>query len=118
MYKNIFWIVCFSSLLSCKGLQEMEKAEESFQALNESMVLLTPKDQFSRSSYGSYQLKVSGSPYEIVYKTGKLTDSLYHLQEHFFFDKVEAMTGTAKKQKFLLNFLCWYHRDMTKYIPK
>ena len=118
MYKNIFWIICFSSLLSCRGLQEMEKAEESFQTLNESTVLLTPKDQFSRSPHGNYQLKVSGSPYEIGYKTGKLTDSLYRLQERIFFDKVEEMTGTAKKQKFLLKFLRWYHRDMTKYIPK
>lgn len=118
MYKNIFWVFCLLGFVSCRGLQEMEKAEESFRALNQSTVLLTPKDQFSRSSYGNYQLKVSGSPYEIGYKTGKLTDSLYRLQEYLFFDKVETLTGTAKKQKFLLKFLRWYHRDVTKYIPK
>ena len=118
MYKNIFWVFCLLGFVSCRGLQEMEKAEESFQTLTESTVLLTPKDQFSRSSYGNYQLKVSGSPYEIGYKTGKLTDSLYRLQERIFFDKVKEMTGTAKKQKFLLNFLRWYHRDMTKYVSE
>lgn len=118
MYKQIFWILCLLSLVSCRGLQEMEKAEESFQIWNESTVLLTPKDQFSRSPYGNYQLKVSGSPYEIGYKTGKLTDSLYRLQEHIFFDQVATMTGTPRKQKLLLKFLRWYHRDMTKHISE
>lgn len=118
MYKQIFWILCLLNLVSCRGLQEMEKAEESFQIWKESTVLLTPKDQFSRSSYGNYQLKVSGSPYEIGYKTGKLTDSLYRLQERIFFDQVAAMTGTPRKQKLLLKFLRWYHRDMAKHISE
>src|SRR5690606_39693527 len=80
-------------------------------------VELSERDQFSRSKYGNYQLKVSGNSFEIGYKTGFLTDSLFKHQEKLFFDQVKEMTGTPKKQKFLLSFLKWYNRDLIHHIP-
>lgn len=118
MTKNgLSFLFLFLLLVSCRGLQDMQKAENQFENTFTHPVELSVRDQFSRSKYGNYQLKVSGNPFEIGYKTGFLTDSLFNHQEKIFFDQVKEMTGTPKKQKFLLSFLKWYNRDLIHYIP-
>ncbi|HUH25056.1 MAG TPA: C45 family peptidase [Flavobacterium sp.] len=94
----------------------MEQAESKWNQVDFSEVVLMPQDVFSKSPYGNYLLKVSGTPYEIGYKTGKFTDSLYQKQERLFFDQVAQMTGSPKNQKRLLSFLRWYNRDLIHYI--
>lgn len=96
----------------------MQKVENELKYLQETPIRFSSQDVLSRSIHGNYELRVSGNPYEIGYKTGKLTDSLYQLQETFFFDKVAQMTGTLKKQRFLLKFLRWYNRDLIHFVPK
>lgn len=105
------------SLYSCKGIKDMVTAENTFQKKFTAPVVITNQDVLSKSPNGNYQLKVSGSSYELGYKTGYLVDSLYNHQEAIFFDKVKDMVGSTNKQRFLMRFLKWYHRDMLDYVP-
>lgn len=116
MFKRALVICVIFVLFSCRGLQHMAQAELEWNEVDYSKVTLTSQDAFSKSPYGNYLLKVSGSPYEIGYKTGKFTDSLYQRQEQLFFDQVAQMTGSPKNQKRLLSFLHWYNRDLIHYI--
>src|SRR5690606_12891824 len=44
--------------------------------------------------------------------------TMYAQQEQIFFQQIKEMTGSTRKQRFLLQFLKWYHRDILQYIPQ
>jgi len=114
-----FWLFIFLfSLVACKGLQDVERLEKTFSQTYSHHVTLDIPDQLSKSKHGNFLLKVSGSPYEIGYKSGLLLDTMYAQQEQIFFQQIKEMTGSTRKQRFLLQFLKWYHRDILQYIPQ
>src|SRR5690606_25572565 len=114
-----FWLFIFLfSLVACKGLQDVERLEKTFSQTYSHHVTLDIPDQLSKSKHGNFILKVSGSPYEIGYKSGLLLDTMYAQQEQIFFQQIKEMTGSTRKQRFLLQFLKWYHRDILQYIPQ
>ncbi|WP_264433285.1 C45 family autoproteolytic acyltransferase/hydolase [Flavobacterium agricola] len=69
-----------------------------------------------KNKYNNWELMVSGSPEEIGYYTGLLTQDLYQFQEKSFFDNIETNIPSKFKQKLLIKFLRWYNRDMHLHI--
>ncbi len=64
-----------------------------------------------------WELYTTGDPLQIGYKTGVLTQDLYHFQEEVFFSKVEELIPSPWKQRMLVKLLKYYNRDILSYIP-
>lgn len=69
-----------------------------------------------KNKFNNWELKVSGSPEEIGYYSGVLTEKLYKNQEKFFFLNIEANIPSTFKQKMLVRFLRWYSNEMYTHI--
>ncbi|WP_430614464.1 C45 family autoproteolytic acyltransferase/hydolase [Flavobacterium sp. JP2137] len=65
-----------------------------------------------------WELYTSGDALQIGYKTGALTQDLYHFQEQVFFSKVEELVPSAWKQRLLVKLLKYYNRDIQQHIPR
>jgi isopenicillin-N N-acyltransferase-like protein len=66
---------------------------------------------------GLWEMYVTGSPFELGYKNGILTDSLNALQEHYFVEGIRQLIPSDSYLKFLKSFLAWYNRNLDEYIP-
>ncbi len=119
MNRLVILFVLFISLSSCGGIRNLSDESKRFcKELN--MYSISPlkgMDTLNQSPYGNWQLRLSGSPYELGYKKGLLTKSLYQHQEDIFFKQLSQYIPKQRKQRFLLKFLKWYHRDILKDIP-
>lgn len=66
---------------------------------------------------GLWEMYVSGSPFELGYKNGVLTDSLNALQEQYFVEGIRQLIPSDAYLKFLKSLLAWYNRNLDEYIP-
>ncbi|MVZ64580.1 acyl-CoA--6-aminopenicillanic acid acyl-transferase [Sphingobacterium sp. DK4209] len=105
----------FSSCGSIKGLKnETSRFNEQFDS---SSVIFDKHDQLNRSPYGNWQLRIEGNDFELGYKKGKITQTLFQNQEDVFFKKMAEYIPNPKRQRFLVKFLKWYHKDILTEIP-
>jgi len=70
-----------------------------------------------KNKYNNWELKVSGTPEEIGYYSGLLTQKLFQNQENAFFLNLEQTIPSKFKQKLVIKFLRWYNREMYQHIP-
>ena len=127
MHKIISKIIFFFLILqltSCGVRKSMKfKPEIELAAVNLQLDVITDsfkqvKTNFlQKNKYNNWELKVSGSPEEIGYYSGLLTQNLYQYQEKAFFDNLKTTIPSKTKQKFLIRFLRWYNREMYQHIP-
>lgn len=118
MCKNSIVFFLFLVLTGCSGIRNIAtESAEYRQDLQNRRIELTETDVLNRSENGNWQLRIKGSPYELGYKKGLLTQDLYRNQEKVFFDKVAEMVSKPSRQKKLLSFLKWFNRDMLNEVP-
>ena len=117
--------VCFFGLLlvlssSCgvkKSLKDVpdvsqyeSKIPERIQ-LNDSTFVLG-NNFLTKNRQGQWEMYVDGNPYELGFKTGKLTQELFNQQERIFVDKIDSLVPSKGRQKLLRKFLAWFNRKM------
>lgn len=127
MLKSFLYTILFITVLqltSC-GVKKSMKFQPQIQLSQVKEVLDIQTDSFrlvnhnflQKNKYNNWELKVSGSPEEIGYYSGLLTQDLYQYQEKAFFDNLQTTIPSKFKQKFLIAFLRWYNREMYQHIP-
>ncbi|WP_293931735.1 C45 family autoproteolytic acyltransferase/hydolase [Sphingobacterium sp. UBA6645] len=105
-------------LSSCGSIKNLKKESARFQQEFDSInVRLESEDQLSQSPYGNLQLRLKGNDFELGYKKGLITKPFLQHQEDVFFQKVAEFVPKPRRQRLLMKFLKWYHRDILQDIP-
>ncbi len=118
MTKFLFFFCLLFLFCSCGSIKGLKDETSHFnEQFNSARVKFSNYDQLNRSPYGNWQLRIEGNDFELGYKKGKITQSLFQKQEDIFFRKMAEYIPNPKRQRFLVRFLKWYHRDILKEIP-
>ncbi|MEZ5016357.1 MAG: C45 family peptidase [Flavipsychrobacter sp.] len=71
-----------------------------------------------QNSQGLYEMYVSGSPYQLGLKNGKLSQELIVEQEVAFTDQIKQMIPSSKYLKFLKYIVGFMNRDLPDYVQE
>lgn len=66
---------------------------------------------------GISELYISGSPFEMGVKNGKLTQRLAGDQEKYFFEFIQQLVPSKATLKYLKYFIAYFNKDLDTYIP-
>jgi len=98
-------------ILDLKQLKSSERTK-----LNDSTFLF--KQNFLRkNSYGIWEMYLQGSPEEIGYSHGILSQELMFIQEEAFVKQIKKMIPSEKYLKFLKYVTSFMNRNLPDYIP-
>jgi isopenicillin-N N-acyltransferase-like protein len=75
------------------------------------------KDWIRQNSKGIWELKLSGSPFEIGSKYGILAKEQIHIQEEIFVTEFSKAVPGKVKQFFLKHLVGWFNRKLDRNIP-
>lgn len=118
MNKSLFLLLSIFLCIGCGNIKNLKQESLVYEReLQQNKIQLSKNDVLNRSENGNWQLRISGNPYELGYKKGVLTESLYQNQERVFFGRVAEMVPDPSKQNKLIKFLKWYNWDMLSYVP-
>jgi predicted choloylglycine hydrolase len=70
-----------------------------------------------KSKAGLWEMYLSGSPYEIGVKNGRLNKELISYQEKAFIDRIKELIPSQSYLRFLRYAIAWFNKDLDKYIP-
>ncbi len=65
---------------------------------------------------GIYELMISGKPFELGVKNGKLTQELAGKQEEYFFDFIKSLIPSETTLHYLKYFITYFNKDLDEYI--
>jgi isopenicillin-N N-acyltransferase like protein len=65
---------------------------------------------------GWWEMHLEGTPYEIGYASGLLTQELIYEQEKVFLDRLRELIPSKLYQKFMLGFIRFFNRDLDEYV--
>ncbi len=124
--KPVFYIVLLFFTVSCQIARDVKRDKKKFEAQLPYYTVVKKSDSLStigtdfliQNKTGNWELKISGTPFELGTKNGLLTQNLYTQQQAIFFAEVKKMVPSAVKRVFLLQFLKWYNRDMVHFIKE
>lgn len=85
--------------------------------VRDSVRVLSNGDYLVRNPYGTWELYVSGTPYNLGNRVGLLTEDLFRRQQRIFMGKLEQLVPSKFKQRFVSRFIHWYGRRLDDYIP-
>lgn len=71
-----------------------------------------------KSREGWWEMYLEGSPYEIGYAHGLLTEEMNYNQEKAFLERLEELIPSKFYQKFMLAFVRLFNRDLEDYIKE
>lgn len=69
------------------------------------------------NSGGVDELFITGTPFEMGVKNGKLTQKAAALQERYFFDFIKALIPSETMLQYLKYFIAFFNKDLDEYIP-
>lgn len=126
MYKVItlfLWIGLLSSCSVSKGVHKdyelfSKEQTQAYTVQKKETVCVIGRDFLKKNEVGNWELFISGTPEQLGAKQGLLTQDLYAHQEAVFFSQIDSLIPQKNRQKWLLRFVKWYHRDITDYIRK
>lgn len=95
-------------------LQQLEQTERI--KINDSTFLFN-QSFLRKNSYGIWEMYLKGSPEEIGYSHGILSQELMLIQEDAFVEQIEKMIPSKKYLKFLKYVTAFMNRNLTDYIP-
>ncbi|GAB3015381.1 acyl-CoA--6-aminopenicillanic acid acyl-transferase [Niabella terrae] len=79
--------------------------------------LYTIGDNWLRqSNSGLYEMYVSGTPFAMGVKNGKLSEELVQKQEDYFSEQIGKMIPSRFYLHFLKYFIGWFNRDLSDYV--
>ncbi len=67
---------------------------------------------------GIYELMISGKPFELGVKNGKLTQKLAAEQEEYFIDFIKKLIPSESTLNYLKYFITYFNKDLDEYIHK
>lgn len=70
-----------------------------------------------QNTNGVWELFVSGTPFELGVKNGKLTQKLAEKQEDAFFSFIQSIVPSSFMLQYLKYFIAWFNKDLDDYIP-
>ncbi len=70
------------------------------------------------SKSGIWEMYISGSPFEMGVKNGKLTQELSEEQEEKFVAFIKSVIPSETTLNYLKYFIAWFNKDLDKYMPK
>ncbi len=65
---------------------------------------------------GIYELMISGKPFELGVKNGKLTQELAGKQEEYFIDFIKTLIPSETTLNYLKYFITYFNKDLDEYI--
>ena len=124
--KPVLYILLLFATASCQIARDVKRDKKKFEPQLPHFTVLKKSDSLSaigtdflmQNKTGNWELKISGTPFELGAKNGLLTQKLYTHQQTVFFDEVKKMVPSAVKRAFLIPFLKWYNRDMVHFIKE
>ncbi len=90
-------------------LLQVEQINDSISICDDSWLKLNDK--------GLWEMYVSGSPFELGVKAGKLTQELNYYQEKAFVDRLKEMIPSEKYLTKLKYGIAFFNRNMEKHVP-
>lgn len=129
MYRFILAITLIILIQACGSLKVPYEAVDNYSkarsldtlfiaSKSDSLRTLNSADYLKLNPYGTWELYVSGNPFEIGDKTGLLTQELFNYQRAVFEAKLETFVPSIAKRKRILQFVKWYSRNLDKYIAE
>lgn len=88
---------------------QVDKVGDSLRLCSDSWLKLNDK--------GLWEMYVSGSPFELGVKAGKLTKYLNYYQEKVFVEQLKTMIPSESYLNKLKYFVAIFNRNMEKYVP-
>ncbi len=70
-----------------------------------------------KSESGLWEMYVSGGPFEMGIKSGKLSRELVYYQEQVFVTQIKELIPSKFYLRFLKHFISWFNKDLDSYIP-
>lgn len=70
-----------------------------------------------KNQYGLWEMYISGSPFEMGYKNGILTDSINKYQEQAFVDFLQELVPSKFYINFLKYIIIFFNRNLDNHIP-
>ncbi len=74
-------------------------------------------DWIKKNDGGVSELFISGSPFEMGVKNGKLTQELAERQERYFFEFISNLIPSKATLNYLKYFIAYFNKDLDNYIP-
>ncbi|MBW7675061.1 C45 family autoproteolytic acyltransferase/hydolase [Chryseobacterium chendengshani] len=117
---TLFYLLITINLISC-GVRKSIKHTPDIQqyaleipkisAQNDSTFSFN-ENYLTKNKQQLWELYIKGSPLQLGYNKGALTQNLMQKQEEIFFSKVEGFVPSKFKQNLLRGLLKWYNRKM------
>jgi len=70
-----------------------------------------------KSESGLWEMYISGGPFEMGVKAGKLSQELVYYQEQAFVEQINEIIPSKFYLHFLKYFISWFNKDLDRYIP-
>jgi len=70
-----------------------------------------------KSESGLWEMYISGGPFEMGVKAGKLSQELVYYQELAFVEQINEIVRSKFYLHFLKYFISWFNKDLDRYIP-
>jgi len=70
-----------------------------------------------KSESGLWEMYISGGPFEMGVKAGKLSQELVFYQEQAFVEQINEIIPSKFYLHFLKYFISWFNKDLDRYIP-
>jgi isopenicillin-N N-acyltransferase like protein len=70
-----------------------------------------------KSKSGLWEMYLSGSPYELGIKNGRLNKELISYQEKAFIDQIKVIIPSENYLRFLKYAIAWFDKDLDKFVP-
>jgi len=70
-----------------------------------------------KSESGLWEMYISGGPFEMGVKAGKLSKELVYFQEQAFVNQIQELIPSNFYLRFLKYFVSWFNKNLDRYIP-
>jgi len=80
-------------------------------------LMMCQDDWLKTNDGGISELYISGKPFEMGVKNGKLTQKLAGEQEKYFFEFINTIIPSKATIKYLKYFISYFNKDLDEYIP-
>lgn len=118
----LYFLITIVLLSACSSPRRITQTHEeaskiAITSFNDTVRVLNTGDFLRQNRYGSWEMYLRGTPYELGMKNGLLSSDLFNNQRRIFMDKMAEIVPSDRKRKLILKFVKWYSRNLDAYIP-
>ena len=104
-----------SMILSPPEIEDQSVLSLEVQQLSDSLSVCGDS-WLHQNNGGIYELMISGKPFELGVKNGKLTQELAAKQEEYFIDFIKTLIPSETTLNYLKYFITYFNKDLDEYI--